>query len=117
MCFQGQLQADPATVHINCFTMFRVFKIVGMVKVVKVVRVDRVNMVVRVVKVVRVFKVFMLVRMVRVIRVVREAPLHLASPLFGHCPYSDYTPPPHSNGHSGALFSRADLRKFAKSPF
>ena len=24
----------------------------------------------------------------------REAPLRLASPLFGHCPNSDYTPPP-----------------------
>ena len=24
----------------------------------------------------------------------REAPLKLASPLFGHCPNSDYTPPP-----------------------
>merc|ERR550532_284372 len=24
----------------------------------------------------------------------REAPLRLASPLFGHCPKSDYTPPP-----------------------
>ena len=33
---------------------------------------------------------------------VREAPLKLASPLFGH---------------SGALFFRADLSKFAKSPF
>ena len=26
-------------------------------------------------------------------------------------------PPPHLNGHSGALFFRADLSKFAKSPF
>ena len=48
---------------------------------------------------------------------IREAPLNLASPLFGHCPNSDYTPPPHSNGRSGALFFRADLSKFAKSPF
>ena len=46
----------------------------------------------------------------------REAPIRLAAPLFGHCPNSDYTPP-HSNGHSGALFFRADLSKFAKSPF
>ena len=48
---------------------------------------------------------------------VREAPIGLAAPLFGHCPNSDYPPPPHSNGHSGALFFRADLSKFAKSPF
>ena len=46
----------------------------------------------------------------------REAPVRLVAPLFGHCPNSDYTPP-HSNGHSGALFFRADLSKFAKSPF
>ena len=44
----------------------------------------------------------------------REAPLRLASPLFGHCPNSDCNPPP---PHSGALFFRADLSKFAKSPF
>ena len=39
---------------------------------------------------------------------IREAPERLASPVcvFGH-----------SNGHSGALFFRADLSKFAKSPF
>ena len=48
---------------------------------------------------------------------IREAPIQLAAPLFGHCPNSNYTPPPHSNGHSGALFFRADLSKFAKSPF
>ena len=36
---------------------------------------------------------------------VREAPLKMLSPLFGHCPNSDCTPPPPSKGHSGALFS------------
>ena len=41
----------------------------------------------------------------------------LLTKAFGHCPNSDCTPPPHSNGHSGAHFSRADLSKFAKSPF
>merc|ERR1712001_472970 len=30
---------------------------------------------------------------------IREAPLRLASPLFGHCPNGNCTPPPHSNGH------------------
>ena len=51
--------------------------------------------------------------------ILREAPRRLALHLFGHCPNSDYTPPPppHSNGHSGALFFRTDLSKFAKSPF
>ena len=37
---------------------------------------------------------------------VREAPFNKSPPLFGHCPNSNYTPPPHSNGHSGALFFR-----------
>ena len=41
--------------------------------------------------------------------VVREAPFNLSPPLFGHCPNSNYTPPPHSNGHSGALFFRRDF--------
>ena len=36
----------------------------------------------------------------------REAPFNKSPPLFGHCPNSIYTPPPHSNGHSGALFFR-----------
>ena len=49
--------------------------------------------------------------------ILREAPRRLALHLFGHCPNSDYTPPPHPNGHSGALFFGADLSKFAKLPF
>ena len=36
---------------------------------------------------------------------IREAPLKFMSWAFGHCPFSFCTPPPHSNGHSGALFS------------
>ena len=40
---------------------------------------------------------------------VREAPFNLSPPLFGHCPNSNYPPPPHSNGHSGALFFRRDF--------
>ena len=37
---------------------------------------------------------------------VREAPLNLASPLFGHCPNSDYTSPPHTQtGTLGHFFS------------
>ena len=43
---------------------------------------------------------------------IREAPFNLSPPLFGHCPNSNYTPPPHSNGHSGALFSCAILPFF-----
>ena len=44
---------------------------------------------------------------------VREAPFHKMPPLFGHCPNSNYTPPPpHSNGHSGALFFRRDFTIF-----
>ena len=35
---------------------------------------------------------------------VREDPFALTPPTFGHCPNSDWTPPPHSTGHSGALF-------------
>ena len=38
-------------------------------------------------------------------RRIREAPFNLLTPPFGHCPNSIYTPPTHSNGHSGALFS------------
>ena len=33
----------------------------------------------------------------------REDPFRLTPPTFGHCPNSD-PPPPHSTGHSGALF-------------
>ena len=33
-----------------------------------------------------------------------EDPFRLTPPTFGHCPNSDWTPPPHSTGHSGALF-------------
>ena len=43
-----------------------------------------------------------------------EAPPNSLHPLFGHCPNSDRTlpsPPLHSNGHSGALYFRADLSK------
>ena len=40
---------------------------------------------------------------------IREAPFNLLTPPCGHCPNSIYTPPPHSNGHSGALFSGAIL--------
>ena len=43
---------------------------------------------------------------------VREAPFYLSPPLFGHCPNSNYTPPPHSNGHSGHFFSGAILPFF-----
>ena len=39
----------------------------------------------------------------------REAPFNKSPPLFGHCPNSIYTPPPHSNGHSGAFFFRRDF--------
>ena len=39
-----------------------------------------------------------------IILMVREDPFRLVPPLCGHCPNSNYTPPPHSNGHSGALF-------------
>ena len=39
----------------------------------------------------------------------REAPFNKVPPLCGHCQNSNYTPPPHSNGHSGALFSGAIL--------
>ena len=42
----------------------------------------------------------------------REAPFNLSPPLCGHCPNSNYTPPPHSNGHSGALFFRRDFTIF-----
>ena len=35
----------------------------------------------------------------------REDPFNLLNPTFGHCPNSDWTPHPHSTGHSGALFS------------
>ena len=40
---------------------------------------------------------------------VREAPFKKTQKAFGHCPYSFCTPPPHSNGHSGALFSSAAI--------
>ena len=40
---------------------------------------------------------------------IREAPPKIAQKAFGHCPYSFCTPPPHSNGHSGALFSSAAI--------
>ena len=43
---------------------------------------------------------------------VREAPFNLSPPPCGHCPNSNYTPPPHSNGHSGALFFRRDFTIF-----
>ena len=37
--------------------------------------------------------------------IIREDPNGLTPPPFGHCPNSDWTPPPpHSTGHSGALF-------------
>ena len=36
---------------------------------------------------------------------IREAPLKFMLGAFGHCPFSFCPPPPHSNGHSGALFS------------
>ena len=35
----------------------------------------------------------------------REAPARLASPLFGHCPNSDYTPPRTQTGTLGHFFS------------
>ena len=47
----------------------------------------------------------------------REAPLKFTRGAFGHCPFSFCTTPPHSNGHSGALYFRADLSDFVKSPF
>ena len=36
--------------------------------------------------------------------VLREDPNGLTPPPFGHCTNSDWPPPPHSTGHSGALF-------------
>ena len=33
----------------------------------------------------------------------REAPPKKIPKAFGHCPFSNCPPPPHSNGHSGAL--------------
>ena len=48
---------------------------------------------------------FILLVIVTVIVIVREAPLKFMLGAFGHCPFSFCTPPPHSNGHSGALFS------------
>ena len=47
----------------------------------------------------------------------REAPFNKSPPLFGHCPNSIYTPPPHSNGHSGALFFRRDFTILPFLPF
>ena len=47
----------------------------------------------------------------------REAPPNIASPLFGHCPNSDCTPPPALKRALWGTFFRADLSKFAKSPF
>ena len=47
----------------------------------------------------------------------REAPTKMSPLLFGHCPNCDCTPPPHSNGHSGALYFRTNLSNFVKSPF
>ena len=43
------------------------------------------------------------------------APLKNCHPLFGHRPNSDCTPPPHSNGHSGALYFQADSSKFSNN--
>ena len=48
---------------------------------------------------------------------IREAPFNKSPPLFGHCPNSIYTPPPHSNGHSGALFFRRDFTILPFLPF
>ena len=47
---------------------------------------------------------------------VREAPLKMSPGSKGHCPNSDCTPPPLSNGHSGALYFRTELSNFVKSP-
>ena len=47
----------------------------------------------------------------------REAPTKKVPLLFGHCPKCDCTPPPHSTGHSGALYFRTNLSNFVKSPF
>ena len=51
------------------------------------------------------------------IETLREAPFNLSPPLFGHCPNSNYTPPPHSNGHPGALFFRRDFTFLPFLPF
>ena len=48
---------------------------------------------------------------------VREAPLNLASPLFGHCPNSNCPPPPALKRALWGTFFRADLSHFVKSPF
>ena len=48
---------------------------------------------------------------------IREAPFNLSPPLCGHCPNSNYTPPPHSNGHPGALFFRRDFTILPFLPF
>ena len=47
----------------------------------------------------------------------REAPTKKVPLLFGHCPNCDCTPPPHSTGHSGALYFQTNLSNFVKSPF
>ena len=47
----------------------------------------------------------------------REAPSKMSALLFGHCPKCDCTTPPHSIGHSGALYFRTNLSNFVKSPF
>ena len=43
--------------------------------------------------------------------VVREALLNYMLEAFGHCPNSFCTPPPHANGHSGALCLRKKCPK------
>ena len=48
---------------------------------------------------------------------VREAPFNLSPPLCGHCPNSNYTPPPHSNGHPWALFFMRDFTFLPFLPF
>ena len=44
-----------------------------------------------------------------VIKIGKGSPFLISAHFFGHCPNSNYSPPPHSNGHSGALFSGAIL--------
>ena len=49
--------------------------------------------------------------------IIREAPTKKVPLLFGHCPNCDCPPPPHSTGHSGALYFQTNLSNFVKSPF
>ena len=55
--------------------------------------------------------------MVNIIQVVREAPFNKSPPVFGHCPNSNYPPPPALKRALWGTFFRPDLSDFVKSPF